>query len=184
METIESFIQYALCDLCRVHHNVGKKHVYSKKHQDIVKNVLAKYLKKIHEAKQCLKKPEVHDLLWEDGAKVWCYFCAQEIEKHSRNVDTALSIRSHNFLLHLATPAHEAACKSFFWKNKLNKSAVPQYIINSTLIAKAEPLITAAEKAYLEKMDRLHQRTVAAMQSTDRQRTDVVMKARIEVCSG
>lgn len=167
-----------------VHHNLGKKHVYSKKHQGIVKNVLAKYLKKINEAKQYLKKPEVHDLLWEDGAKVWCYFCAQEIEKHSRNADTALSIRSHNFLLHLATPAHEAACKSFFWKNKVSKSAVPQYVISSTLIAKAEPAITAAEKAYLAKMDRLHQQTVAVIQNMDRQRTDLVTKARIEVCSG
>lgn len=183
METIESFIQYALCDLCRVHHNLGKKHVYSKKHQGIVKNVLAKYLKKINEAKQYLKKPEVHDLLWEDGAKVWCYFCAQEIEKHSRNADTALSIRSHNFLLHLAMPAHEAACKSFFWKNKVSKSAVPQYVISSTLIAKAEPAITAAEKAYLAKMDRLHQQTVAVIQNMDRQRTDLVTKARIEYSS-
>nr|XP_037279644.1 centrosomal AT-AC splicing factor-like [Rhipicephalus microplus] len=147
MATIESFMQYTLCELCRVSHNVGKKHVYSKKHQQIVRNVLAKFLKKVHEAKQFLKKPEVHDLLWEDGAKVWCYFCAAEIEKHGRNVDEALSVRSYNFLLHLAT---------------------------------AEPLIKAAEKAYLEKMERLHQKNVSAILKADKQRKDTVMKARLE----
>lgn len=184
MATIESFMQYTLCELCRVSHNVGKKHVYSKKHQQIVKNVLAKYLKKVHEAKQFLKKPEVHDLLWEDGAKVWCYFCAAEIEKHGRNVDDALSVRSYNFLLHLATPAHEAACKSFFWKNKISKASVKLYVISSDIVSKAEPLINAAEKAYLEKMERLHQKNISAILKADKQREDTVMKARLEVCSG
>ncbi|XP_037516609.1 centrosomal AT-AC splicing factor isoform X1 [Rhipicephalus sanguineus] len=183
MATIESFMQYTLCELCRVSHNVGKKHVYSKKHQQIVKNVLAKYLKKVHEAKQFLKKPEVHDLLWEDGAKVWCYFCAAEIEKHGRNVDDALSVRSYNFLLHLATPAHEAACKSFFWKNKISKASVKLYVISSDIVSKAEPLINAAEKAYLEKMERLHQKNVSAILKADKQREDTVMKARLEYSS-
>ncbi|KAL1433894.1 hypothetical protein MTO96_012119 [Rhipicephalus appendiculatus] len=184
MATIESFMQYALCELCRVSHNIGKKHVYSKKHQQIVKNVLAKYLKKVHEAKQFLKKPEVHDLLWEDGAKVWCYFCAAEIEKHGRNVDEALSVRCYNFLLHLATPAHEAACKSFFWKNKISKASVKLYVISSDVVSKAEPLIKAAEKTYLEKMERLHQKNVSAILKADKQREDTVLKARLEVCSG
>lgn len=184
MAAIESFMQYTLCELCRVSHNVGKKHVYSKKHQEIVKNVLAKYLKKVNEAKQFLKKPEVHDLLWEDGAKVWCYFCTVEIEKHGRKVDDALSVRSYNFLLHLATPAHEAACKSFFWKNKISKASVKLYIINSAIVSKAEPLINAAEKAYLEKMERLHQKSVSAILKANKQREDIVKKARLEVCSG
>lgn len=183
METIESFMQYTLCELCRVSHNVGKKHVYSKKHQEIVKNVLAKFLKKVNEAKQFLKKPEVHDLLWEDGAKVWCYFCAQEVEKHGKKVETALSVHSHNFLLHLATPGHEAACKSFFWKNKVSKASVPLYIVSSAMLSKAEPRIDAVEKAYLEKMERLHQKTVAAIQKTDKHRADVVTKARLEYSS-
>lgn len=184
MAAIESFMQYTLCELCRVSHNVGRKHVYSKKHQEIVKNVLAKYLKKVNEAKQFLKTPEVHDLLWEDGAKVWCYFCTAEIEKHGRNVDDALSVRSYNFLLHLATPAHEAACKSFFWKNKISKASVKLYVISSDIVSKAEPLIHAAEKAYLEKMERLHQKNVSAILKADKQREDTVMKACLEVCYG
>ncbi|KAK8787148.1 hypothetical protein V5799_023081 [Amblyomma americanum] len=184
METIESFMQYTLCELCKVSHNVGKKHVYSKKHLEIVKNVLAKFLKKVNEAKQFLKKPEVHDLLWEDGAKVWCYFCAQEVEKHGRKEETALSVHSLNFLRHLSTPGHEAACKSFFWKNKVSKASVPLYVISSTMLSKAEPLIEAVEKAYLEKMERLHRKTVTAIQKTDKHRMDIVTEARFEVCSG
>ncbi|XP_075548248.1 centrosomal AT-AC splicing factor-like [Dermacentor variabilis] len=183
MAAIESFMQYTLCELCRVSHNVGKKHVYSRKHQEIVKNVLAKYLKKVNEAKQFLKKPEVHDLLWEDGAKVWCYFCTMEIEKHGRKVDDALSVRSYNFLLHLATPAHEAACKSFFWKNKISKTSIKLYVIKSATVSKAEPLINAAEKAYLEKMERLDQKNVSAILEANKQREDIVKKARLEYSS-
>ena len=31
-----------------------------------------------------LFSPEVRDVEFEEGAKFWCYFCAEEIEKHQR----------------------------------------------------------------------------------------------------
>ncbi|XP_040063601.1 centrosomal AT-AC splicing factor isoform X1 [Ixodes scapularis] len=175
-----SFIQFTLCDLCRVSHNVGKKHVYSKRHQEIVKNVLAKYLRKIVEAKQYLKAPEVHDLLWEDGAKVWCYFCSTEVPKHERKVDAALSFRCHTFLLHLATPEHEAACKSFFWKNKINKSTIGRYLLDVSDITRCESLLKVAEEKYLEKMEKLHQKMVADMRRTDEWRAASQANLRLQ----
>ncbi|CAN7983440.1 unnamed protein product [Ixodes hexagonus] len=165
-----SFIQFTLCELCRVSHNVGKKHVYSKKHQEVVKNVLAKYLRKarptllfpfkqakeerkllqrtITEAKQYLKAPEVHDLLWEDGAKVWCYFCSIEVPKHERKAEAALSFRCHTFLLHLATAEDIPTVCVCNW----------QLFCSYRFSHRCESLLKAAEEKYLEKMEKLHQK--------------------------
>ncbi|KAH7945985.1 hypothetical protein HPB49_018671 [Dermacentor silvarum] len=48
------------------------------------------------------------------------------------------------------------------------------------LFYRAEPLINAAEKAYLEKMERLHQKSVSAILKANKQREDIVKKARLE----
>ena len=42
-----SFVQFERCDLCRRNHTQGRKHVYSEKHQEIIKNILQKFKKKV-----------------------------------------------------------------------------------------------------------------------------------------
>ncbi len=42
-----SFVQFERCDLCRQNHTQKKKHVYSKRHQEILKNILKKYEQKV-----------------------------------------------------------------------------------------------------------------------------------------
>ena len=42
-----SFVQFERCDLCRRNHTQKWKHVYNKKHQEIVKNILHKFKKKV-----------------------------------------------------------------------------------------------------------------------------------------
>ncbi len=44
--------QFERCDFCRLNHSQGKKHVYSKQHQKVLKNILAKFKKKVCLAEQ------------------------------------------------------------------------------------------------------------------------------------
>ncbi len=40
-------VQFKRCDLCRLNHMQRRKHVYSKRHQNIVKAILVKFKKKV-----------------------------------------------------------------------------------------------------------------------------------------
>lgn len=46
-KTVSSFIQYQRCSLCRVNHNKGKKHIYSKKHVETLDDVMMKLAAKV-----------------------------------------------------------------------------------------------------------------------------------------
>ncbi|XP_064470566.1 centrosomal AT-AC splicing factor-like isoform X2 [Ornithodoros turicata] len=155
-----SFTQYVVCELCNINHNLGKKHVYSRKHQQIVSNVLTKFAKKIADAKHSMKTPEIYDVQWEPGAKAWCYFCVSEVEKHERDIDLGIAVKCRSFLLHLTSSEHLAACKHFFWKNKISKARVSHYVMESSLLDRYEVALKVAKEKYLQKVEALHKKVV------------------------
>lgn len=41
------FTQFQFCQLCRINHKKKRKHIYSIRHQNVVNNILEKYLRKV-----------------------------------------------------------------------------------------------------------------------------------------
>lgn len=41
------FTQFQFCQLCRNNHKKKRKHIYSIRHQNVVNNILEKYLRKV-----------------------------------------------------------------------------------------------------------------------------------------
>ncbi|XP_052817392.1 centrosomal AT-AC splicing factor-like [Mya arenaria] len=123
-----SFKQYKYCSLCKVNHNTGKKHVYSKRHQLILKNILQKFQTKIQQVKGTLFSPVAKDLEYEAGAKFWCYFCAIEVDKH--DIMESCKVLGYGLLQHIASDEHKAGLEQFFWDNLVKKEMKPRYVLS------------------------------------------------------
>ena len=41
-----SVVEYAFCKVCRIHHNAGRRHNFTKKHKDRLSVILLKFRKK------------------------------------------------------------------------------------------------------------------------------------------
>ena len=54
----------------------------------------------ISAAKKTLFTPEVRDVGFEQGARFWCYYCAEEVDKH-QNVETTTVLMA-GLLAHIA----------------------------------------------------------------------------------
>ncbi|KAK6173462.1 hypothetical protein SNE40_016907 [Patella caerulea] len=150
-----SFIQFKYCNLCKISHkHKNKKHVYSSKHQEIIKGILLKLKKKIDEAKAFLKNPQVMNLGWEKEASIWCYFCGKAINKHiSHNEYT---VTCGQFLQHLTSQEHVQKMNDFFWENIIDKKKKSHYVITDKELKKfLQKLEEAVEKFKIEQKSHL-----------------------------
>ncbi|XP_046578420.1 uncharacterized protein LOC124286122 isoform X2 [Haliotis rubra] len=123
-----SFMQFDYCNLCKISHTKRKKHVYSKRHQEILQNILKKFEKKIQDGRMCIDNPGVEALGWENGAMFWCYFCELEISKH--RVEPDCTVKHGGLILHLASDDHAKKTGEFFWKNIIDKKKKAKYILS------------------------------------------------------
>ncbi|KAL3886974.1 hypothetical protein ACJMK2_026930 [Sinanodonta woodiana] len=122
-----SFVQFEHCSLCKINHKKKKKHIYAKRHQEILRNILRKYENKIQTAKATLLNPEIQPLDFEMGAKFWCYFCAKEVEKHTR--EEFCIVQYGGLLYHIASDDHLKKLLQFFWDNIVERSLKTKYIL-------------------------------------------------------
>ncbi|KAL3886981.1 hypothetical protein ACJMK2_026937 [Sinanodonta woodiana] len=122
-----SFVQFEYCPLCKTSHKRKKKHIYSKKHKEILHNILRKFENKIQTAKATLFNPEIQSLDFEMGAKFWCYFCAKEVEKHTR--EKFCIVQYGGLLCHIASDDHLENLLQFFWDNIVERSLKTKYIL-------------------------------------------------------
>ncbi|XP_071094962.1 uncharacterized protein [Haliotis cracherodii] len=123
-----SFMQFDYCNLCKISHKKRKKHIYSKRHQEILQNILKKFEKKIQDGRVCIDNPGVEPLGWENGATFWCYFCQMEVGKHRAENDC--TVKHGGLILHLASDDHAKKTGEFFWKNIIDKKKKAKYILS------------------------------------------------------
>ncbi|XP_046332226.2 uncharacterized protein LOC124115334 [Haliotis rufescens] len=123
-----SFMQFDYCNLCKISHKKRKKHIYSKRHQEILQNILKKFEKKIQDGRVCIDNPGVEPLGWENGATFWCYFCQLEVGKH--RAETDCTVKHGGLILHLASDDHAKKTGEFFWKNIIDKKKKAKYILS------------------------------------------------------
>ncbi|XP_074652504.1 centrosomal AT-AC splicing factor-like isoform X2 [Tubulanus polymorphus] len=123
-----SFVQFQRCVLCRRNHNQGKKHVYSKHHQETLKRMLRKFEIKVNEALKTLDRPIIEDLCWGNGVKFWCYFCQEEFEVHLKMLTS--TVRYGNLLEHLKSSGHVSSTDGFWGANKLHVTEKKIFILS------------------------------------------------------
>ncbi|BFZ14650.1 hypothetical protein BsWGS_17689 [Bradybaena similaris] len=155
------FVPFRYCPLCRLNHKKGKKHVFSQKHTEIVANILAKFLKKITEAKEFLKKPSVKDITWDQaGNKFWCYFCQEDVDKHRLSVLMLgqCVVEYGGLLEHITRTDHTQNTAKFLKENKLDMKRTSEYIINEKVYLKyLEDVESAASQFFMLKSQVLTQ---------------------------
>ncbi|XP_050416341.1 centrosomal AT-AC splicing factor [Patella vulgata] len=150
-----SFIQFKYCGLCKISHkHKNKKHVYSSRHQEIIKGILLKLKKRIDEAKAFLKNPQVMNLGWEKEASVWCYFCGKSINKHTSHDEYIVTCGQ--FLQHLTLQEHVQKMNDFFWENIIDKKKKSHYVITDKELKKfQQKLEEAVDKFKIEQKSHL-----------------------------
>ncbi|GAB1610092.1 coiled-coil domain-containing protein 84-like [Argonauta hians] len=155
--------QFQYCSLCRLSHTGGKRHVYSKKHKQLLDKALKRFDEKISLCKKAVEEPCVINLRDEkrEGQKVWCYFCSVEIDRHS--INGHYLIMEHKLLAHLTTEIHKTNTKSFAKKNLLKH--FEKYIFseaeferhNVVVIKTTEELEKQFKAKVCKKMKEIHQ---------------------------
>eukprot|EP00741_Cyanophora_paradoxa_P007098 tig00001086_g6869.t1 len=71
---------YQLCTVCRRNHEEGKRHVYSKKHQQKLAKVLQNDLRRIDDIRFFLSTPAAKDASAKEASPFWCRFCEVEVK--------------------------------------------------------------------------------------------------------
>ncbi|KAH9495724.1 hypothetical protein Btru_016146 [Bulinus truncatus] len=159
MSSQKVFVQFQYCPLCRINHKKGKKHVFAKRHKDIVTNVLAKFIKKIVFAKSTMKKPPIHENSWDEANKTfWCYFCQNEIEKHRKHFTATgdCIVEQGGMLEHLTRGDHVESTVKFLRENKIDLSRTSYYKLSTDDYLKyLEVVDNACSQYFKEKTDAL-----------------------------
>ncbi|KAL5020278.1 hypothetical protein ScPMuIL_003170 [Solemya velum] len=150
MDKVEtSFRQFEFCNLCKFNHRKRKKHIYSKRHQEILSKILEKFSKKINEALSTMKKPVLRELGFERDAKFWCYFCAEDVVKH-QDVGSG-TLQYGGLIEHMASQEHSKGTDDFFWKNIVDKKQKTKFLISEADLTRYKTEAELSTRAFLQR---------------------------------
>ncbi|KAK3594609.1 hypothetical protein CHS0354_015000 [Potamilus streckersoni] len=168
MAETTSFVQFEYCPLCKTSHKKKKKHLYSKRHKEILQNILRKFENKIQTAKATLFNPEIQPLEFEKGAKFWCYFCAKEVEKHTQ--EDFCVIQYGGLLCHIASDEHLGKLLQFFWDNIVERSLKSKYILMANELEIFKKTSFLAVKKYEKSLEILRKQMAEKIHSVEQKR--------------
>lgn len=120
--------QFLFCCLCRLNHDKGRKHIYSRKHKALLSKLLTKFGKKVDEARKFLKRPTVEDGELEPGSRFWCHFCHENANKHVTDRD--VTIKFGGVFEHFASESHRKNLHTFWWENGADKSLKGKFLVD------------------------------------------------------
>ncbi|XP_028402723.1 coiled-coil domain-containing protein 84-like isoform X2 [Dendronephthya gigantea] len=118
---------FEFCNVCRRNHGLGRRHIYSKKHCAITKQILIKYGKKINETRKVISAPSVVNGELEPGSKFWCHFCAIEVAKHITDGD--VSVQFGGVFEHLASVEHLRHTNKWWAVNGADKNEKNKFLL-------------------------------------------------------
>eukprot|EP00794_Sanderia_malayensis_P010897 gene10897-12056_t len=125
----ESGGSFLFCNVCRVHHQQGKKHKYSSKHKNLCRDIINKYKCKTKQCLEYLHKPEVIDGELEPGANFWCQFCQKRVTKHV--TDRTISIKYGGLFEHLSSVEHHKKTHLYWRVNGIDRTEKDHFLITS-----------------------------------------------------
>lgn len=120
--------QFLFCPVCRLNHDQGRKHIYTRKHKTLLGKILLKFGKKVDEARKFLKKPSVEDGELEPGSRFWCHFCGENVDKHV--TDRQVSIKYGGVFEHFASEGHRKNVHKYWWENGADKNLKDKFLVD------------------------------------------------------
>ncbi|XP_006811383.1 centrosomal AT-AC splicing factor-like [Saccoglossus kowalevskii] len=172
---------YDFCEFCRINHDHGRKHVYSKRHKDRIQSALRRFCKKIKEAKSEIKKPTVSNNTSLLEVNFWCYMCAQEIQKHGKdfsNKDIILNFKG--FIVHLLSADHLKNVKQFLWEHKLDKNEKDKYIFTEDHWIKYQQSIKSVVTEFKNNKKKIFQEKVMKMVNVEEKRQQLLQPEKTD----
>ncbi|XP_067669034.1 uncharacterized protein [Haliotis asinina] len=169
-----SFMQFDYCNLCKISHKKRKKHIYSKRHQEVLQNILKKFEKKIQDGCMFIDNPGVEALGWENGAMFWCYFCELEISKHRAEADC--TVKHGGLILHISSDDHAKKTGEFFWKNIIDKKKKAKYILSKEDAERFNNKADTAVTVYRQRVKTQLTQIASKIRSQAAQRNQVTKK--------
>ncbi|XP_031558968.1 coiled-coil domain-containing protein 84-like [Actinia tenebrosa] len=148
----QSSKDFAFCVLCRKNHDQGRKHIYSKKHKKALENVLLKFGKKVDEVRKYLHNPSVQDGELEPGAKFWCHFCGEDVNKHV--TDRRVSITYGGVFEHFASKNHHKKLHSFWREHGAEKEKKSAFLVTNEQYIRFKEGVDKALKEHEEVMEK------------------------------
>ncbi|XP_064615044.1 centrosomal AT-AC splicing factor-like isoform X2 [Liolophura sinensis] len=169
-EVKESSKRFSYCSFCRLSHKKWKKHVYSKRHQDIMVKILAKFVSKVKSAQDSANQPCVERVSFERDAKVWCYFCAEDVDKHT-HADT-YTLMCGAFIDHLNSDTHVLMTNKFLHCNLLDKNKLTQLIIDDSQLKSFKENASKSIISYKLKMRQSLKKEADRIQAIEESRSE------------
>lgn len=156
---------FKFCKVCRCNHNLGRKHVYSKKHQNFVQKILLKYGKKIAEARRTIKTPCVIDGELEPGSQFWCHFCGIQVIKHLTDRDT--SVQFGGVFEHLASTDHLKNTNFWWTENGAERSEKAKFLLTKQELRKFKGAVQEKLKDLEKEVENKHDEVVSSIKEKE-----------------
>ncbi|XP_074328621.1 TITAN-like protein isoform X2 [Apium graveolens] len=102
--------EYEFCKVCKLNHNLGRRHNFYPNHIKSLSSYLSRFQNKISDVRFFMKNPSI--LRPEHAAlnRLWCVFCDCDIDE----IDS--SFACFNAINHLASTEHLKSLKDFLWR--------------------------------------------------------------------
>ncbi|XP_026377298.1 TITAN-like protein isoform X2 [Papaver somniferum] len=124
-------MEFEYCKVCKLNHNLGRKHKYLPNHIKSLSSFLSRFNNKLSDVRFFIKNPTVIRLEHASRNRLWCVFCDSDI--HELN-----SLFACNAINHLASPEHLKNLKDFMWKNGGGMDRVGSFRVSESDLSKWE----------------------------------------------
>lgn len=102
---------FRFCSICKINHNLGRKHIFTNKHREKLREKLEKAKNRVNDVKFFIENVRKLQKGEESCNKFWCFFCHTEIREHGSQFVCESAIR------HLASTEHLEKLKSHGTEN-------------------------------------------------------------------
>ncbi|XP_072049878.1 centrosomal AT-AC splicing factor-like [Amphiura filiformis] len=162
---------FEYCDVCRISHTKGKKHLYSKTHREKIKFVLHRFGEKVKLAKEDIAAPCILAGSQDTESSYWCYMCKTEVIKHVS--DGQVTIRNAAFIEHLKSADHLVNTDKFWKDYCLDRVLKLQYVLTQEEFCAFKPALEKALDAFEEEDHRELAQRAAEIRKSEAERRKV-----------
>ncbi|CAI9267309.1 unnamed protein product [Lactuca saligna] len=123
---------FEFCKVCKLNHNLGRRHNYLPNHVKSLSSFLSRFQSKLSDVRFFLKNPNLLRPELASRKRFWCVFCDSDVAENDS------SFACENAISHLASADHLKNLKSFMWKHGGGMDRIDGFRISEADIAKYE----------------------------------------------
>ncbi|PWA98278.1 hypothetical protein CTI12_AA021670 [Artemisia annua] len=124
---------YEFCKVCKINHNLGRRHNYLPNHIKSLSSYLSKFQSKLTDIRLFVKNPRLVGQEINFRKSFWCVFCDVDVAE-----ETGCEFACEKAISHLASADHLKNVKSFIWKYGGGMDQVDRFRVSEVDLAKYE----------------------------------------------